>query len=134
MAATDSCKFTNPCRACSLIIICDIMCLILCFLSSVTQCIAKLSKLIGIKWKDLAHHLGLQKTEIDAIEYNNLLNLEEQIFQFFDKWRQQQGQDASVEKLVEGLRAARLQEQLDSLGRAGLLLKGQLGGVSKLFT
>ena len=102
------------------------MCLILCFLSSVTQCIAELSKHIGIKWKDLAHHLRFKKTEIDAIEYSNQLNLEEQIFLFFHKWRQQQGQDASVEKLVEGLRAARLHEQLDSLGKAGLLPKGQL--------
>jgi len=91
----------------------------------VARFIAKLRDLIGHKWKDLAHQLGFEQTEIDAIEHNNIFNLKEQIFQFFHKWQQQKGQDASVEMLVEGLKAAKLQTQLDALEKAGLLPKGQ---------
>ena len=83
--------------------------------------ITELSKHIGSKWKVLARHLLFSPTDIDVIEYDNLSNLREQIYQFFYKWKQQQGPDASVEQLIERLEAAQLQELLDCLEKAGLL-------------
>ena len=67
-----------------------------------------LSDLIGQDWKCLARELGLSKTDIDALEYNNVRNLKEQICQFFHTWKTQEGNDASVEKLREGVRNAGL--------------------------
>ena len=119
-SSSELCKFTNTYGVCGCVQI-----LLTYFLSSVKRFIAKLRDLIGHKWKDLAHQLGFAQTEIDAIEYNGRFNLEEQIFKLFHKWQQQKGQDASVEMLVEGLKAAKLQAQLDSLEKAGLLPKGQ---------
>ena len=86
----------------------------------VDDIIEVLSKCIGKKWKELAHQLKFSPTDIDAIEYDNRGQLKEQIFQLFHKWKQQQGQDASAQVLIEGLRAAGLQEELDSLGKGEL--------------
>ena len=75
--------------------------------------ITEVSKRIGKDWKRLARQFMLD-TDIDAIEYDNPSDLKEQIFQFFRKWKQQLGENATVERLSEGLKAAGLQE-LDSL-------------------
>ena len=92
----------------------------------VDDIIEVLSKCIGKKWKELAHQLKFSPTGIDAIEYYNRGHLKEQICQFFYEWRQWQGKDASAEILIKGLRAAGLQEQLDSLEKRSLLPKGEL--------
>ena len=83
--------------------------------------IKELSKHIGIDWKALARELGLSKTDIDAIEYDNHLSMKDQIFGFFFKWKQQEGKNASVQKLIDGLKAANLEEQLKKMQEAGLM-------------
>ena len=84
--------------------------------------IKELSKHIGGDWKALARELGLSKTDIDAIEYDNHFSMKDQVFEFFYKWKQRQGKDASVQKLIDGLKAAKLEEQLKKMHEAGLML------------
>ena len=83
--------------------------------------IKELSEHIGIDWKALARKLGLSKTDIDAIEYDNHMSMKDQIFEFFYKWKQREGKDASVQKLIDGLKAANLEEQLKKMHEAGLM-------------
>ena len=83
--------------------------------------IKELSKHIGVDWKALARELGLLKTDIDAIEYDNYLSMKDQIFEFFYKWKQQEGKDVSVQKLIDGLKAAKLEEPLKKMHEAGLM-------------
>ena len=95
--------------------------MILTDLIDVDAFIKELSKHIGGDWKALARELGLSKTEIDAIEYDNPLNMKEHIFAFFFKWKQQEGRNASAQKLIDGLKAANLEEQLKKMHEAGLM-------------
>ena len=83
--------------------------------------IKELSEHIGGDWKALARELGLSKTDIDAIEYDNRLSMKDQIFEFFYKWKQQEGNNASVQKLIDGLKAANLEEQIKKMKEAGLM-------------
>ena len=86
--------------------------------------IKELSKHIGSDWKVLARSLGLEKTDIDAVSYDNQGSLQEQIYQFFEKWKQRNGRNATVEQLVDGLRDAELFDQLEMLQKAGFPVKG----------
>ena len=88
--------------------------------------IEELSKCIGLQWKHLARKLNFTTTDIDALSHDNQLDLREQIFQFFDKWKQTEGNGASVQKLVDGLQAAKLTEQLQSLTAKNLICKGTM--------
>ena len=83
--------------------------------------IKELSKYIGVDWKPLARSVGLTKTDIEAISHDYHSSLEEQIYQFFEKWKQQNGRNATVQKLKDGLRDANL---LKKLQKAGFPLKG----------
>ena len=69
----------------------------------------------------MARELGLLKTDIDAIEYDNPLNMKDHIFEFFYKWKQREGKNASVQKLIDGLKAANLEEQIKKMKEAGLM-------------
>ena len=82
--------------------------------------IKELSEHIGGDWKALARELGLSKTDVDAIKYDNRLSMKDQIFEFFYKWKQREGKDVSVQKLIDGLKAAKLEEQLKKMHEAGL--------------
>ena len=86
--------------------------------------IKALSEHIGTDWKALARALGLSRTDIAAIVYENRFSLKDQIYEFFYKWKQQEGKDASIQKLVNGLIAEKLEEPLRKMGEAGLLPKG----------
>ena len=88
--------------------------------------IRKLSEHIGSDWKALARELKFSKTDTDAIANDNPYNLREQIYTFFYRWQQQEGRNASIEKLVEGLKSAKLKEPLRELQEAGVLPKGRL--------
>ncbi len=66
----------------------------------------------------------MTETVIEAVQHNNYLDLLEQIHDFFHRWKQQEGQEATLEKLVEGLRAAKLQDCLSKLETGGLIPKG----------
>ena len=83
--------------------------------------IKELSEHIGGDWKALARELGLSRTDIDAIEYDNPFNMKDQIFEFFYKWKQQEGKNASVQKLIDGLKAGNLEEQLKNMQETGLM-------------
>ena len=58
---------------------------------------------IGVDWTVLARHFNMSKTDIDSIRSDYRDNLKEQIHQFFELWKRQNGDDATSEKLVEGL-------------------------------
>lgn len=88
--------------------------------------ITELSEHIGKDWMKLARELGLSKTNIDAIQIDNYpYGLEEQIFQFFQKWKQCKGMNATVEMLINGLKAAELNDQLELMKKAGFLPEGK---------
>ena len=72
----------------------------------------------------LARSLELEKTDIDAVSHDNQGSLQEQIYQFFEKWKQRNGHDATVEQLVDGLRNSELFDQLKMLRKAGFPVKG----------
>ena len=82
---------------------------LLCHLASF---IKELSEHIGEDWKALARELGLSRTDIHAIAHDNRSSLSEQIYEFFHKWQQQEGKNASIQKLVSGLVAGNLKEPL----------------------
>ena len=87
--------------------------------------IKELSRHIGSDWKVLARSLGLEKTDIDAVSHDNqVFGLQEQIYQFFEKWKQRNGCNARVEQLMDGLRDAELFDQLEMLRKAGFPVKG----------
>ncbi len=90
----------------------------------VDQAIEVVSDHIGISWKQLARELNMTETVIDAVQHNNYLDLLEQIHDFFHRWKQQEGQETTLEKLVEGLKAAKLQDCLSKLETGGLIPKG----------
>ena len=87
--------------------------------------IRELSKHIGGDWKELARQLGLLKTDIDAVECDNR-GLKEQIYQFFYKRKQHEGKNATVKKLIDGLKDAGLNEQLALMQKAGFLPEGKM--------
>ena len=64
----------------------------------------------------LARSVGLKKTDIEAINHDYHSSLEEQIYQFFEKWKQQNGRNATVQKLRDGLRDANLLKKLQNAG------------------
>ena len=90
----------------------------------VLEFIGELSDHIGGDWKALARSLGLKKTIIDAISHDNKDSLQEQIYQFFEKWKQRNGHNATVQQLVDGLTKAKLFDQLENLRKAGFIPKG----------
>ncbi len=83
-----------------------------------------LSEHIGSRWKALARGLKFTQTVIDAVEYNNPRDLQEQIHDFFHRWRQQEGRGATVEKLTEGLKAAKLENFLRCMETGSLAPEG----------
>ncbi len=84
----------------------------ICFIQPVDQSIKVLSEHIGTRWKALARGLNFTQTMIDTVEVNNPRDLQEQIHDFFHRWKQREGRGATVEKLTEGLRAAKLEDCL----------------------
>ncbi len=90
----------------------------------VDQAIKVVSDHIGSRWKELARKLKFTRTTIDAVQHNNLLNLLEQIHDFFHRWKQRDGREATLEELVEGLKATKLQDCLSELESNGLIPKG----------
>lgn len=73
---------------------------------------------IGKDWKKVARELKFTQTDIDVIEYRERNDLREQIHLFFSGWKMREGTGATVQKLIDALKAARLQGILDSLSNA----------------
>ena len=90
----------------------------------VDEFIEILTDCIGKKWKALARVLHFSQTDIDSIERANHCDLREEIHDFFHHWQQRVGREASIAKIVEGLRAARLEEELKRMEEAGLVPTG----------
>ena len=55
-----------------------------------------LHETLGAKWKSLAKELGFSLTDVDSIIERNQRDLQEQIHEFFDKWKQREGHDATL--------------------------------------
>lgn len=77
--------------------------------------IIELSRHIGKDYKRLARALGIYKTDIEAIEYRDPRDLKEQIYEFFEFWKQKEGMNASVGQLMWGLEKAELSEVLEKM-------------------
>ena len=84
--------------------------------------ISEISKLIGLEWKFLAIELNFDQTDIDAIEYKDVLNLKEQIYQMFHQWRKREGQGASANRLLAAIKEAKLSELLKVLREKRIVL------------
>ena len=77
--------------------------------------ISEISKLIGLEWKFLARALEFEQTDIDAIEYKDIRNLKEQIYQMFHEWKIREGQRATAGRLLSAIKEAELHELLKGL-------------------
>ena len=86
--------------------------------NQLARVIRELKELIGEKWKAVARELEFSTTDIDAIVCRDDHDLKEQIHRFFEQWKMREGSGASVEKLLEAVRAAGLRTILDDLQRA----------------
>ena len=80
--------------------------------------IQELKDHIGRNWKAVARVLEFSTTDIDAIVCRDEHDLKEQIHRFFGEWKMREGRGASVQKLIEAVRAAGLRTILDDLQRA----------------
>ena len=80
----------------------------ICHQILVKEAINIISEKIGNDWKKLACKLGLEKTDIDAIMFENPSNLRECIHGLFSHWQQKEGSRVSIQKLVNGLLDAQL--------------------------
>ena len=58
---------------------------------------------IGRKWKNLAETFGFSRTDIDSIKQDGNGHLEEEISQFFFRWRQKKGKDATSENFIAAI-------------------------------
>ena len=77
---------------------------------------------IGEEWTTLARCTGMTKTDIDAIRYNNMLNLVEQIHQFFEHWKRSNGNAATAQALVTALfKELTTSEAVANLKKNGLI-------------
>ena len=59
---------------------------------------------VGVRWRSLARELGFSPTDVDSIIERNQRDLQEQIHEFFDTWKQREGHDATLSKLQEAVR------------------------------
>ena len=77
--------------------------------------ISEISNHIGLEWKFLARALEFEQTDIDAIEYKDIRNLKEQIYQMFREWKIREGQRATASRLLSAIKEAELHELLKGL-------------------
>ena len=100
---------------------CDYLIYPLAIADDVDEFIAEISKHIGLEWKFLARSLGFEQTDIDAIEYKDILNLKEQIYQMFHEWKKQEGDEATTARLLAAIKDAELKELLKTLREKGFI-------------
>ncbi len=84
---------------------------------SVDALIKEISDHIGRGWMVLARSLRFTETDIDSIEYANERDLKEQIHQFFSRWKQRVGQEATRDMLYAALYDGELNELLKKLDK-----------------
>ncbi len=82
--------------------------------------IREISDHIGRGWMVLARNLGFTETDIDSIEYANERDLKEQIHQFFSRWKQRVGQEATRDMLYAALYDGELNELLKKLDKTDI--------------
>ena len=61
----------------------------------------------------MARELNFSPTDIDAIIVRDNHDLKEQIHSFFHQWRQREGNGATVQQLLDAVKAAGLQCIID---------------------
>ncbi|XP_022099832.1 uncharacterized protein LOC110984202 [Acanthaster planci] len=66
--------------------------------------ILTISTLIGQQYPELGHKLGLTKAQLVEIKAGAPDNLQHQVFHTLDLWRQQQGIEATLERLNKALK------------------------------
>ena len=75
-----------------------------------------------MEWKFLARSLGFEQTDVDAIEYRDVRNLKEQIYQMFHEWKRREGNGATTARLLAAIKDAGLQELLKTLREKGFIV------------
>ena len=81
------------------------------------EAIKIIERKIGKNWKGLARALDFGQTDIDAITYANPHDLKECIYSFFNQWKEKQGSNVSVSRLINGLLKAELSTIADEVSR-----------------
>ena len=89
--------------------------------------IAEISKHIGLEWKFVAQSLGSEQTDVDAIEYRDMLNPREQIYRMFYEWKRREGNRATSVRLLEAIKDAELKELLKTLREKGFYVPSLRG-------
>ncbi len=69
------------------------------------ELVKKISRNISSHWKKLARELSFDETDIGAIEYRDPFDLEEQITNFFNKWKRKNGNFATKEVLLAAIKS-----------------------------
>ena len=67
--------------------------------------IARVSSILGLRWKCLARELGLSPTDIGCI-YSDNHDLRDQIHSMFTEWKRRKGNDATLNSLRSALERA----------------------------
>ena len=101
--------------------------------SDLDNFINKVSKHIGLEWKFLAQELDFDETDIDAIEYQDVWNLKEQIFQMFYQWRRRDGDGATTGRLLSALKASGLEELLRILREKKIIVSTSRGNAVTIY-
>ncbi|XP_078698059.1 receptor-interacting serine/threonine-protein kinase 1-like [Branchiostoma floridae x Branchiostoma belcheri] len=71
---------------------------------------------IGKAWKRLLRHLGLKDNDLDVVEHDYMnVGLIEMAYQGLRKWRQQEGKEATTQKLVAALKKIGRRDVIDML-------------------
>ena len=81
------------------------------------EAIKIIERKIGKSWKSLARALDFEQTDIDAITFADPRDLKECIYSFFNQWKEKQGRNASVTRLINGLLKAELNAIADEVSR-----------------
>ncbi len=85
--------------------------------------------LLSSVWQDYPSY----QTDIDAIEYNSMCNLREQIFQMFHEWKRKEGSGATTAHLLAAIKDAELQELLRILREKGFVVPSLRGMTLSLY-
>ena len=89
--------------------------------------ITEISKHIGLEWPFLARSFGFEQSDIDAIEYRDMHNLKEQIYQMFYEWKKREGNGATTTRLLAAIKDAALEELLKKLREKGFIVPSVRG-------
>ncbi|CAH1794563.1 unnamed protein product [Owenia fusiformis] len=66
-------------------------------------------------WKSIARSLNIDEDEIEDVYYSNERNLREQVYQMLIRWKDLEGRNANIPKLIDALRENGINSVADKL-------------------